>query len=104
MAVTHPFVSAKADDADATLVRPSDWNAAHAVFFYNEIPAGTIDGVNNIFNLSAAPVANLLFLIVNGSILREGVDYTRSGTQITITDTFNIPNTADIFFAMFMPA
>jgi hypothetical protein len=29
MGVTHPFVSAKADDGDATLVRPSNWNAAH---------------------------------------------------------------------------
>src|SRR3990167_10657684 len=29
MALTHAFVSAKADGADATLVRPSDWNADH---------------------------------------------------------------------------
>lgn len=27
--VKHPFTSAKADDADATLVNPSDWNAEH---------------------------------------------------------------------------
>ena len=31
MAVTHIFVSAKPDDPDSSLVRPSDWNAAHAV-------------------------------------------------------------------------
>lgn len=30
MPVTHPFVSGKTDGADATLVRPSDWNATHA--------------------------------------------------------------------------
>ncbi len=30
MPVTHSKVSAKADGADAALVRPSDWNAAHA--------------------------------------------------------------------------
>ena len=29
--VTHTFVSAKADGADATLVRPSNWNAAHDI-------------------------------------------------------------------------
>lgn len=29
--VTHAFVSAKADGADNTVVRPSDWNAAHTV-------------------------------------------------------------------------
>jgi hypothetical protein len=29
MAVTHPFVSAKADGGDSSLVRPSDWNASH---------------------------------------------------------------------------
>jgi hypothetical protein len=30
MAITHPFVSGIADGADASLVRPSNWNAAHA--------------------------------------------------------------------------
>lgn len=29
MPVTHAFTSAKSDGADATLVRPSDWNAGH---------------------------------------------------------------------------
>lgn len=29
--VTHAFVSAKADGADASLVRPSNWNAGHVV-------------------------------------------------------------------------
>jgi hypothetical protein len=31
MAITHAFTSAKVDGADATLVQPSDWNAAHTV-------------------------------------------------------------------------
>lgn len=31
MAVTHAFVSGKADGGDATLVRPSNWNAAHTI-------------------------------------------------------------------------
>ena len=31
MSIKHAFVSAKADGADTTLVRPSNWNAAHSV-------------------------------------------------------------------------
>jgi hypothetical protein len=31
MSVTHTFVSAKSDGGDATLVRPSNWNAAHTL-------------------------------------------------------------------------
>ena len=34
--VTHPFVSAIADGADATVVRPSNWNATHSL-------SGTVD-------------------------------------------------------------
>lgn len=29
--ITHTFISGKADDADNTLVRPSDWNADHTI-------------------------------------------------------------------------
>jgi hypothetical protein len=31
VSVTHAFVSAKSDGSDTTLVKPSDWNAAHTV-------------------------------------------------------------------------
>ena len=31
MAVTHTFVSGKSDAGDATLVRPSNWNANHTL-------------------------------------------------------------------------
>ena len=37
--VTHPFVSAIADGADTTLVRPSNWNATHSI-------SGTLDITN----------------------------------------------------------
>jgi hypothetical protein len=43
MAVTHSFVSAKSDGGDATLVKPSDWNAAHVVALTKTITA-IIDG------------------------------------------------------------
>lgn len=31
LSLTHAFVSAKSDDADATLIRPSNWNAEHTI-------------------------------------------------------------------------
>lgn len=43
MAVTHSFVSAKSDGGDATVVRPSDWNADHVVEITKTITA-IIDG------------------------------------------------------------
>lgn len=33
MEITHQFVSAKSDGADATLVQPGDWNDTHVVAF-----------------------------------------------------------------------
>lgn len=43
MAVTHSFVSAKSDGGDATLVKPSNWNADHVVHLVKTITA-IIDG------------------------------------------------------------
>lgn len=40
MPITHPFVSAKADGPDATLVRPSNWNADHII---GEVDASVSD-------------------------------------------------------------
>lgn len=37
--VTHPFVSAIPDGVDATLVRPSNWNATHSI-------TGVLDVIN----------------------------------------------------------
>ncbi|MEO0248706.1 MAG: hypothetical protein ABIN58_04010 [candidate division WOR-3 bacterium] len=31
MSILHSFVSAKPDGPDSTLVRPSNWNAAHVI-------------------------------------------------------------------------
>lgn len=43
MAITHSFVSAKSDGGDATVVRPSNWNADHVVALTKTITA-IIDG------------------------------------------------------------
>jgi hypothetical protein len=37
--IKHAFTSAKADGADATIVRPSDWNANHSIDTYVDFPA-----------------------------------------------------------------
>lgn len=44
MAITHAKVSAKADGADTSLIRPSDWNAAHAGTNDHDHSAATTQG------------------------------------------------------------
>jgi hypothetical protein len=51
--IKHQFVSAKSDGGDATLVRPSNWNAEHVVEDYLDFPAAT--------SLPAAPSSGLRY-------------------------------------------
>jgi hypothetical protein len=55
MAIKHAFTSAKTDGADATLVRPSDWNNSHTLDaeIANKVLASPISGA------SAAPTFRL---------------------------------------------
>jgi len=39
--IKHVFTNAKADLADPTIVRPSDWNSAHAITMIEGVSAGT---------------------------------------------------------------
>ena len=51
---------------------------------WNEIPDGTIDGVNTLFELSEAPSPpGSLQLFKNGLLMLVGEDFTLSGTEIT---------------------
>ena len=59
--VTHPFVSAIADGADATVVRPSNWNATHSL-------SGTVDVVNGGTGLSAGTSGGVLAFTATGTI------------------------------------
>jgi len=63
-----------------------------------EVPAGTINGVNATFTLSAIPTS--LILIVNGLVLTEGVDYTLSGSTITFL-AGAIPQVGDSLLAYY---
>jgi hypothetical protein len=75
--LTHKFVSAIPDGADATVVRPSNWNDTHDV-------SGTLPIANGGTNTASVPA--------NGQILiGNGTDYTvanlTAGTGVTITNT-----------------
>lgn len=59
--VTHAKVSAKADGGDATLVRPSDWNADHVI--EGALPAGFV-GAKAVRTTTLSPTADNTFRIV----------------------------------------
>ena len=59
--VTHPFVSAIADGADATVVRPSNWNATHSL-------SGTVDVANGGTGLSSGTSGGVLAFTATGTI------------------------------------
>ena len=56
------------------------------ITFASEVPAGIVNGINAVFNLSTVPVdANSLSLYKNGLFQRPGVDYTLALNVITFT-------------------
>jgi len=51
-----------------------------------ETPSGTVNGTNTAFTLAFTPTAAASVLLsLDGLILRQGTDYTISGTSITMT-------------------
>ena len=60
--VKHPFVSAVPDSVDATLVRPSNWNADHTILGLGtaaELNAGVANGVATLDAGGKVPVSEL---------------------------------------------
>lgn len=55
---------------------------AESVIF-NEVPSGTINGVNVTFTLTHAPIVHKISVFKNGLMLRPTTDYTVSGKTIT---------------------
>lgn len=53
------------------------------VEFKEEVPAGTVDGVNKTFTLSATP-GDIVSLTLNSRPLKLTTDYTFSGSTITL--------------------
>src|SRR5687768_10689987 len=62
MPVTHPFVSAKSDGGDATLVRPSNWNDEHVMSAADRILGRLTAGAGDVEELTAGQVTTLLGL------------------------------------------
>lgn len=60
----------------------------------NEVPSGTINGINNTFSILNSAIAGSTKLYQNGIRLRSGgIDYTHSGTTLTFVTP---PETGDI--------
>ena len=57
-----------------------------ANIFLQEVPTGTVNGVNAVFTMSQVPHSlNCVSVYVNGLILRQGTDYNISNKTITLT-------------------
>ena len=89
--VKHTKVSAIPDDADTSLVRPSDWNADHTLVGLGTmaeqnansvaITGGTISGVSGIGTVTSVAAT-------------AGTGISVTGSPITTSGTLNITNTA----------
>lgn len=66
MSVTHTFTSGKADGGDATLVQPSNWNAAHTI---TSVPAS---GVISTTDATAASSKTVGSIVAAGGIAASG--------------------------------
>lgn len=61
-------------------------------FVFNEVPSGTINGVNTTFTLANTPTAGTVVVFLRGLRMKLTTDYTISGTTLTM---INIPDTGD---------
>lgn len=91
MPVTHTKVSALADGTDATLVRPSDWNAAHT-------------GSNAHGAADHTDITRYIWLPANAFSLRAGTSTLAMRGSNTKYQAWNFPDAtvANEIFAMFM--
>ncbi len=89
------FAQTKIDEA--TQVRGGGTQAI--VFVDSEIPTGTIDGINLIFTLAAAPIPpTSLHLYRNGLRQSALLDFTLSAATITFNPTA-VPKAGDTLLA-----
>ena len=54
-------------------------------YIFNEIPSGSIDGLNTIFSISSIPLLGTQAVYVNGILQKPIIDYTIVGSTITLT-------------------
>lgn len=65
-----------------------------------ETPAGTIDGVNRVFNVVHLPITGSLQLFRNGLLQAEGLDFSLSDQTVTFTEVAT-PQPDDVLIAYY---
>jgi hypothetical protein len=53
-----------------------------ANFIFNEVPSGTVDGVNTVFLLAQVPISGAITLSVNGAV-QDPATFSLSSNEIT---------------------
>ena len=108
-----PAFGAATRTIDADFIRSSDATktytlpAASGVIqvtggLYQEVPTGTINGSNVSFTTTYAAVAsNTVLLYQDGLLLTQGVDYSYSGSTITMTIAPVVGQTLVVYYARF---
>lgn len=71
----------------------------------DEIPSGAKNGSNKVFTLAAVPATiDLIFVELRGTLLAKTIDFTMSGTTLTLTNAVTAPASADSFRATYFNA
>ena len=77
-------------------------SGAGAAKFQKEVPVGLVNGSNNLFALSSAPVDPLSLDFYVGTNLLEKSDYTLNGNEVTITNASLIPYAGQSVYASYL--
>lgn len=95
--IKHAFTNPKSDGADATITRPSDWNAAHVFTGYTEVWKGSAQIVNNSTTLVNAN--DMLVALAASEVWRfEAQLWYESGTTPDIKFAFTVPSGATLWW------
>jgi hypothetical protein len=98
--VTYTLATPTASGLVPTEITPGG-NQNVVYYADNEIPSGTINGSNATFTLTATPTPSVsLTLYRNGVLLKQGADYTLTGSIITFGGG-EIPQTGDLLLASY---
>ena len=83
MAIKHKFTSEKSDDADATLIRPSNWNDTHDID--HDIAVLDANGTKTVSNANTPTYDRIILLRQSGnSGMPIYVSTATAGTEFTI--------------------
>ena len=75
MSITHVFVNAKADGADTSLVRPSNWNAGHSIH-------DLLFDADNTYDIGAAAASRPANVFVGSSLIVSGLVTAKVGIAL----------------------